>query len=168
MAPHNNYRCKGADRWISIAVADDEEWLRFCQAVSHPEWDQDERFNDGLSRWYHQEELDKLITEWTINYTPSEITEILQNLDVAAMPVMNVEDQYFDTHFQEQQTFIEMQHPLVGLELLPGISWRLSKTPGNIDRVAPSLGEHNHYVFEKLLGMPKSQISKLTKEKVIW
>jgi formyl-CoA transferase len=93
---------------------------------------------------------------------------ILQNVGVAAVPVMNVEDQYFDPHFKERETYIELQHPLIGLEVLYGIPWRLSDTPGRIRRVAPSLGEHNSYVFGELLGLPAKEIAQLAEDKIIY
>ena len=168
MAPHNNYRCKGEDKWVSIAVKTDEEWEHFCEATGNPHWAGEEKFSDGLGRWNNQEELDKLITGWTVNYTPYEVMDILQKVGVAAVPVMNVEDQYFDPHFQERQTYIEAKHPLVGVEPLYGIPWRLSDTPGEIKRVAPSLGEHNDYVFGELLGLSGEEITRLTEEKVLY
>ena len=167
MAPHNNYRCEGTDKWVSIAVKTDEEWKNLCQAMGNPEWCENEKFADGLSRWENQEELDKLITTWTRSRTPYEVMEILQKVGVAAVPVMNVEDQYFDPHFKEAQYYTEVEHPLVGLEPLYGIPWHLNKTPGEIYRVAPALGEHNDYVFGELLGLSKEEIEKLVEEKVV-
>src|SRR5438552_1430515 len=32
-APHGAYRCAGDDRWISLAVTDDEEWRRLCATI---------------------------------------------------------------------------------------------------------------------------------------
>lgn len=36
MAPHNVYRCKGDDKWISIAVGSDEEWQALKGAMGNP------------------------------------------------------------------------------------------------------------------------------------
>ena len=69
MAPHNVYRCEGFDKWVAIAVSTEEEWLALCNVVGHPEWADDPRFSDSLSRWHNQGELDKLITEWTLQRT---------------------------------------------------------------------------------------------------
>ncbi len=50
MAPHNNYRCKGDDKWISIAIKTEEEWANFCQAIGNPDWARENRFADAFSR----------------------------------------------------------------------------------------------------------------------
>jgi crotonobetainyl-CoA:carnitine CoA-transferase CaiB-like acyl-CoA transferase len=88
--------------------------------------------------------------------------EILQGVGVAAMPVMNLEDQFRDPHLRAREVHLECEHPKVGIEWLHGIPWRLSETPGRIHRPAPLLGEHNQYVFGELLGLPESEIQRLT------
>ena len=55
MAPHNCYRCRGEEEWVSIAVASDEEWAAMCRAMGNPQWADDERFSDQYSRWQHQQ-----------------------------------------------------------------------------------------------------------------
>jgi benzylsuccinate CoA-transferase BbsF subunit len=168
ISPHNNYQCAGEDKWVSIAIKTNEEWQRFCQAIGNPAWCCEERFGNGKGRWENREELDKFVRDWTINFEPNEVMEILQEAGVAAMAVMTTEDQYFDPHFNERQSHIEIEHPLVGVEALYGIPWRLSETPGEIYRPAPSLGEHNGYVFGELLGLNEKDMERLVKEKVIY
>ncbi|MGH8057484.1 MAG: CaiB/BaiF CoA transferase family protein, partial [Candidatus Entotheonellia bacterium] len=167
MIPHNNYRCAGEDAWVAIAVNSEAEWRALCQAMDHPEWIDDSRFADAYRRMQHREELDALMTAWTSERTPSAIMEQLQAVGVAAMPVMNLEDQFRDPHLRAREIHLECEHPKVGLEWLHGIPWRLSETPGRIHRPAPLLGEHNQYVFGELLGLPASQIQRLTESEAI-
>ena len=97
-----------------------------------------------------------------------EVMDILQKANVAATPVMNIEDQYADPHYRERETYVEVEHPLVGAEILYTTPLRLSKTPGDIRRHAPSLGEDNDYVLGDLLGMSKEEIMRLEEERVIY
>jgi benzylsuccinate CoA-transferase BbsF subunit len=168
MSPHGNYPCKGNDKWISIAIKTDDEWQRFCQAIEKPDWIMDARFTDQYCRLANRSELDKLVSAVTVNYDPYELTEILQGVDVAATPVMNIEDQYTDAHYKERQTYVEIEHPLIGMEILPGVPFRLSKTPGDIRRPAPSLGEHNQYILNELLHLSPDKIQTLVSEQVIY
>ena len=46
MAPHNCFRCRGDDKWVAVAVTNDEEWTAFCNAMGNPEWTEDERFRE--------------------------------------------------------------------------------------------------------------------------
>lgn len=168
MAPHNCYRCKGNDKWISICVANDEEWQAFCKAIGNPEWTKDERFSDQLSRWKNQEELDPLVKQWTLNYTYYEAMEILQKAGVAAMPSFSADDIFGNPHLAERQFTEILVHSEVGAHVTILPPWRLSATPQQVVRDAPCLGEHNQYVYGELLGMSDKEIQELTEEEVIY
>ncbi|MBI4321429.1 MAG: CoA transferase [Chloroflexi bacterium] len=167
MAPHNNYRCEGEDKWISIAVRDHEEWEAFCRAIGEPQWASDERFADTFQRQANRVELDKLITAWTSTKTQYEAMDILQRAGVAAMPCADTEDRFFDQHLAERQVLVELEHPATDLDWIPGLVSRLSETPGSFRSPAPLIGQHNDYVFGELLGLPKDTIAELVDSKVI-
>ena len=46
-----------ADSWMVLAVGNDGQWRRFCTAVGHSEWANDERFADNPSRVRHRDAL---------------------------------------------------------------------------------------------------------------
>jgi benzylsuccinate CoA-transferase BbsF subunit len=168
IAPNGFYPCKGKDEWVSIAIKTDEEWLDFCNATGNPHWIEDERFSDNYSRLLHQDELDELIIQWTANYTPQEVTDILQKSRVAVAPFMISKQQYQDPHFRERNIVVEVDHPKSGTETFYGIPWKLSETPGEIRRSGPLLGQDNEYVFKDLLGMSQENFDQLVEEKVIY
>ncbi|MFC1534720.1 CaiB/BaiF CoA transferase family protein [Thermodesulfobacteriota bacterium] len=168
MCPHGVYRCKGEDKWVAIAINTEDEWRSFCNATGSKHWLREEKFSDRKNRLNNQTELDNLISGWTKDRTPREVMEMLQKAGVAATIVMNVENQFADPHYKERKTFEEVEHPMIGKELIHGIPWRMSKTPGRIERSAPSLGEHNEYVFGQLLGYSMTEIKRLEKEKVLY
>ena len=168
MAPHNCYRCKGEDKWISIAVANDEEWAALCQAMGNPEWAGDGLFSDSSSRWQNQEHLDRLIGEWTINHSHYEVMERLQAHGVAAMPSFSAEELFSDPHLREREIATEVNHPVMGKQVVLNPPWKLSETPARVEKASPLLGEHNEYVFGELLGMPRQEITRLIDEQVIY
>ena len=167
MAPHANYPCRGDDRWVSIAVKTQEEWEAFCEAIGSPSWTSDPRFADAYLRSQNLDELDRRVAQWTGEHTPEEIADVLQGAGVAAVPVMNIEDQFTSPHFQERGVFVESEHPRVGAEWLPGIPWQLSDTPGQVSRHAPLLGEHNDYVVRELLGYREEDYRALEQAEVL-
>ena len=167
MAPHANYPCHGVDRWVSIAIKTQEEWGAFCNAVGNPPWTSEPRFADAYARFRHMNELDQHVGRWTSEHTAEEVTDILQGVGVAAVPVMNIEDQFTNPHFRERGVFVESEHPRVGTEWLPGIPWNLSDTPGQVLRHAPLLGEHNSYVFQELLGYSEGAYEALAGSEVL-
>ena len=168
MAPHNCYRCRGDDKWVSIAVATEEEWQAFCKVMGNPEWSRDAKFFDARSRWQNQEELDRLVAEWTVNYTHYEVTEMLQKAGVAAMPSLSNQEIFSDPHFKERKLAVEVEHPVMGKQVVLGAPWKLSETPAKVNKASPVMGENNDYVFGELLGMPGSEIKQLIEEQVIY
>jgi len=168
MAPHNCYRCCGDDKWVSIAVSTEKEWQALCKVMRNPKWTRDEKFADAFSRWKNQDELDRLLTEWTVNYTHYQVTELLQKAGVAAMPSFSNQEIFNDPHFKERKLAVEVEHPSMGKQVVLGPPWRLSETPAKVTRASPTIGEHNEYVFGELLGMPNSEIEQLVEEQVIY
>jgi benzylsuccinate CoA-transferase BbsF subunit len=166
LAPHNVYPCKN-DRWVSIVIANEDEWAAFCAALCNPPWAQDERFSDAYRRWCNQEELDKLIGEWTVNYTHYEAMELLQKAGVAAVAALQGVELYSDPHLKERNVSVEVVHPNIGRRVALGPPWKFSATPARVKHCGPLLGEHTEYVLGKLLGMSQGEIAALREEGVL-
>jgi crotonobetainyl-CoA:carnitine CoA-transferase CaiB-like acyl-CoA transferase len=168
MAPHNCYRCKGDDAWISIAVASDGEWAALRKAMGNPQWAEEAVFSTALGRWQHQNELDRRIGEWTVNYVPHELMQKLQGAGVAAMPTFKASDLFSDPHLNARNAVAEVDHRVLGKRKTITPPWKLSETPATISRTAPFVGEHNEYVLCELLGLSKQEVAKLAEEKVVY
>jgi benzylsuccinate CoA-transferase BbsF subunit len=160
MAPHNCYRCKGEDKWVSIAVGSDEEWRRFCLAIGNPEWISEEKFADAMSRWKNQDELDRRITEWTKSREHYEVMQILQAAGIAAMPSFNSAEILNDPHYKERE-YVEEVVYAGEKQLVLGIPFKLSKTPTDVYHPAPQWGEHTDYVCRNILSMSDKEIERL-------
>ena len=151
MAPHGVYRCRGEDRWIAIAVASDDQWRRLCDVMEASELAR--RFSGLLSRHENHDQLDAAIGEWTRERDAKELMRLLQRSGIAATPVMSGQDIFDDAHYQERGLLELVDHPSTGPYLLPGVAWKMSRTPGRVRWPSPRLGEHNDFVFSQLLGM---------------
>ena len=63
----------------------------------------------ALSRWNNQDELDKLVTEWTLQrHTNYEVMHTLQAAGVAAGPSLNAEGLVNDPHLIDRGRFVPM------------------------------------------------------------
>ncbi len=167
MSPHGCYRCRGSDKWVTISVSSDEQWEAFCRVLGNPDWRGEERFSSTISRQGNQDELDKLLEEWTTKHEPYEVMHILQGVGIPAGPVVRRADSYNDPHLKERGFFWEITHREAGTHLYPGTSFGFSKTPVEV-RIPPNcLGEHNEYVLKELLGMTSEEIARLEEKKII-
>ncbi len=167
MAPQGCYRCKGDDMWVGITVANDEEWQVFIEAIGNPPWTKEERFADQLNRWKNQDELDKLIGEWTIQHNHYEVMHILQRAGVAAGAALNAREVLSDPQLRERKYFVEQTHPEAGTHLYPGFPVKLSRTPASFRRPAPCIGQHNDHVLGEILGLSRDEIAQLNKDRVV-
>jgi crotonobetainyl-CoA:carnitine CoA-transferase CaiB-like acyl-CoA transferase len=168
MAPHGIYRCRGEDSWISVAVSLEEEWQGFCRALGNPPWTREARFADAYQRWINREELDRLLEEWTIQHTPEEATQLLQNEGVAAFPSLSADQLMKDPHLLARSAFPTVEHPDKGRQRAVAPPWRFSSTKAQVDRWTPELGQHNLEVFHGLLGLSVDDVESLEKARVIW
>ena len=166
MAPHGCYRCKGEDQWVAIAVGTDVEWRAMCKVMGNPAWCKDDKFVDQFSRWQNQDELNRLVAEWTKNYTHYEAQNMLQKAGVAAGSSLDIEELVNDPHVVKRGAIIQQNHKVAGEINVYRSPWKSALTAQNPP--APLLGEHNDYVFKELLGMTDSEIARLTEKRVIY
>ncbi|RME43462.1 MAG: CoA transferase [Chloroflexi bacterium] len=166
-APHNVYPCRGEDAWCAIAVFDQEEWQALCRVIGHPEWISDARFATLEARRRHEDQLDELIAGWTRKFTPQEVMERLQAAGVRAGVVQTIADLFSDPQLAHRQQWRALKHPELGSYEYEAPPFLLSETPARLRRPSPCLGEHNHYVFGELLGLPEDEIQLLIAEGVL-
>jgi crotonobetainyl-CoA:carnitine CoA-transferase CaiB-like acyl-CoA transferase len=114
-APHGVYPCLGDDRWVAVAVFDDEEWRRLVKALGSPAWADDDRFSNQERRFAHQDELDAHLSAWTTDKDPHWVMGYLQAAGVRAGAVQNPRDlNEVDPQLAHRGTFFEMDHPVIG------------------------------------------------------
>jgi crotonobetainyl-CoA:carnitine CoA-transferase CaiB-like acyl-CoA transferase len=166
MAPHGVFRSAGEDRWVSVAVRDDEEWQRFCRTIDRPELGNDARFATLAGRKHHEDALEAIVTEWTRSRLPEEATTLLQTAGIPAAPVMNNKDLSTDPHLNSRPIFVYNEHPEVGVKQHVGIPWRLSKTPLSV-RPAPLLGQDTDYVLREVLGYSEQEVAAFREKQAL-
>ena len=120
MAPHGVYRCKGDDKWVAIAVSSDEEWIAFCNAIGNSQLAADSKFCDLIGRLRHEDELDRIVSNWTGALEHYEVMNILQKAGIAAGAVLNAAELVVDPQLNERGYFEMVHHPEAGSHKLLG------------------------------------------------
>lgn len=161
-APMGAYKCK--DGYIIIATVGDEHWHRFCRAIGRPEWASDPEYRTKRQRWEKKLILAEEIEKWTANYTVREAGEILDRERVANSPILNIQQVVDDPHLNARGYFVEVEHPIIGKAKIPGIPFKLSETPGEVERPSPLVGEHNELILGKYLGISSAEVKQLKEE----
>jgi crotonobetainyl-CoA:carnitine CoA-transferase CaiB-like acyl-CoA transferase len=168
VAPHNTYRCRGEDRWVTIVCESEEHWQALCRVVGDPIWTRDERFRSNLSRVEHQDALDAHIEAWTHELDPYDVMYLLQSAGVPAGVVQNARDkQERDPQLRARGFYQRADHPELGCHTFEGIPVRFSRSEWEIRRGAPVLGEHTAAVYGDLLGRSDDDLAALAEEAAI-
>ena len=165
-APHNAYRCRGDDRWCTIAVFTDAEWQGFCRAIGNPSWTEDSRFATIQDRKNHEQELDRLVEEWTINHTAEEVMVMMQKEGVAAGVVQTAQDLYDDPQLKHRGYRWTIDHAAMGTFSCLGQASRLSKTAAQGRMPSPCLGQHTEYVCREILKLSDKEFIELLNDGV--
>jgi len=176
-APHGAYRCKGEDRWCTIAVTSEEEWKAFCRVIGNPAWTRSPDFATAVDRVRNTKELDRLVSEWTSTRGAHQVMERMQKAGIPSGIVSKGEDLASSEHLKSHDFYKETEYYAADFDK-PGVKWpvagkspvfsepiNFSETPcafGPMHKV----GQDNNYVYGELLGMSKEEIKKLTKEGV--
>ena len=176
--PHGVYPCAGHDRYIAIAIADDEQWQRFRQAMGNPAWAASAEFETRLGRRRNEDALDSAIADWTRDQDSNFLMSLLQSKGVPAGIVAQGEDLHDSKHLQsrgfyQETRYWEAQRGVKATEWAEGesVSWsipaRMSETPISFGKYS-NIGDDNCYVFGELLGMPRVEIEQLEAAGVIY
>ncbi|MCY4654321.1 MAG: CoA transferase [Dehalococcoidia bacterium] len=166
MAPHNNYRCKGEDSWVAIAVRSEDEWARFCKAIERPELASDPRFSNLSARLTNIAQLDDIVSGWTRDRATYRVTEILQSQSIPSAPVLKAAELLDNPQLKTRGFFQTLERKDTGPLPYAGPAWRLSRTPGRLGGPPPGLGQHSEEVLSELLGMPKPFIVDLVRRAI--
>ena len=171
-APQGVYRCAGDDRWLAIACRSDEEWHQLAQVVGAPEWLTDSRFCTLGDRLQHHDELDRLITSWSVTRDRYDAMHQLQAAGVPAGVAQTAEDRCeTDAQLAHLRWLTELPNPSVGTWPVAEVPFDLSESPphigGHLNKGAPIYGEHNYEVYGEVLGLSEREVDALADEGVV-
>ncbi len=160
-APHNVYRCRGEERWCTVAVTRDAQWTALCKAIGMPDLAADQRFDTLQHRKENESALDAMIEAWTAERAPEDVMTALQAVGVPAGIVENAADVLNDPQLRERGLFWPMEHSEMGMFTHLGSSMVLSKTPAQASMPSPCIGEHSEYVLTRILGKTDEEFVEL-------
>jgi benzylsuccinate CoA-transferase BbsF subunit len=166
VAPYGVYRCSGVDGWCAISVFNDWEWQSLCEAIGRPRLADDPRFATLLSRLENRASLDHVIEEWTMSRTSEEVMSALQQVGVAAGAVSNGRDLVEDLQLNAREFYSELPHAEIGPHRCLRPPFIFSQSSAGPTMPAPCLGQHNEYVYRRIVGLGDDDFVNLLNEGV--
>lgn len=139
------------DGYIGLLPYTDKQWDQFFEAAGFgAAVKTDPRFADYATRAKHIHELYALVEQAAATKTTQEWLDILKPLSIPVVKTNRLEDVEADPHIAAVELFQCYQHPELGTYKLIRPPVKFSKTPANIRRHPPRLGEHTAEVLAEI------------------
>lgn len=160
-APYGVFPCANGE-WIAISVSDDRQWQGLAKVASAEAFAREARLASAAARQAAAKELAKAVAAWTTGQDAFALMRALQENGVPAGVVQNARHLVDgDPQLAHRGHFVTLDHPEMGPTVYNNAPYRLSRTPGGPRRAAPLLGQHNHLVFNAMLGIGDDELQRM-------
>ena len=165
ITPSNAYLCADG-KYALIAGNGDSIFKRLMLLIGRPDMAEDPAFAHNDGRVAEAEYIDGVIAQWAAQHSLDEVLQALHEHRVPAGRVYDVADIFKDPHYQAREMLIQGELEDGTAVTLPGILPKLSKTPGGVERKAPTLGQDTDEVLLSL-GFDQATLHQLREQGVI-
>jgi CoA:oxalate CoA-transferase len=155
------------DGYIFVYCVEEHQWRNFVELMGNPEWAAEELFADRLKRAANWDALKVFLEDWVKQQSVLDLYKKAQARRVPFAPVSTIGDLLRSDHLKQRGFFVEITHPVAGTLSYPGAPLKFSRTPWEIRRPAPTLGQHNEEIFGARLGLKAARIEELRRTGVI-
>jgi crotonobetainyl-CoA:carnitine CoA-transferase CaiB-like acyl-CoA transferase len=156
-----------ADGDVILAVGNDGQFARLCEAMGHAEWAADARFATNPQRVANRRELIALLRQATVMRTTREWIALLETAGVPCGPINRIDEVFDDAQVQARGMRLEMPHPSAGKVALVANPIRFGASPVTYRSAPPTLGQHTGEVLRDWLGMTDGEVRALGEAKAI-
>ncbi len=141
---------ESSDRPFVLAVGNDAQWRRCCEAIDRPELADDPRFATNPQRVANREALIALLQAHFRSRPAADWLERLQAAGVPAGPVNTVREVFADAQVIHEGLRVEVAHPTAGTAALIGPPFVFSAAPVEVRLPPPLLGQHTDDILADL------------------
>ena len=159
IVPYTTYR--GSDQMFAVAVGNDGQFRKFCEALGHPEWADDARFAVNSVRVENRHALDELIDEALAGAPAASWIEKLKAGGIPCGLINTVAQALADPQTQARAMVETVTHPTAGAVKMLGIPMKFSGTPASVRSAPPTLGQHSDEILRDMLGYDAARIASL-------
>ena len=149
IVPTNAYLCKDG-RYALIAGNGDSIYKRLMESIGRPELANDPELAHNVGRAANVERIDQAISDFTCQHDLDSVLELMNKAGVPAGKSYDAADIAKDPHYQARDMILKAKLPDGSSVAVPGIVPKLSATPGQITREAPTLGQHTGEILDAL------------------
>lgn len=156
-----------ADGEIVVAVGNDEQWLRFCEAIGAAMLAKDARFATNRQRVENYGQLRPLLARQLAGRTRDEWLRDFRKAGVPTGAVRDVAEVLADPQIGDRDMVASIEHATVGAIHVLGVPIKLSRNPGAVRTPPPTLGQHTEAILRHDVGLSDARIQQLRNDRVI-
>jgi len=158
------FRAKDGDVLVMMGIG--PTWPTFCQVLGVGHLANDPRFENEAKRFLHAEELYPLLDEAFSYKTRAEWQQLFRENRLRCDPCLTYEELFAHPQVEANEMLITIEHPTRGPLQMLGIPVKLKKTPGDVTKPPPLLGQHTKEILLNL-GYSAEEIEELRAAGVI-
>ena len=114
------------------------------------------------------QELNQAVVDWCLQHDALEIEKIMEGARVPCAVVNNAKTAYENEHFRSRGDWIKYVDQTTNSEVEAfGIAPKMSVTPGQVWRGAPSMGQDTDNILKTILGYDDAKIAELHEKNLI-
>lgn len=151
LAPYQDFRTK--DGAMLLAIGNNGQFTRFCEAAGHAEWASDPRFATNTLRVKHREVLIPQMEVVTRTRTTAEWIALLEDKAVPCGPINDIAQAFDDDQVKARGLAVSLPRDAGdGIAQIVGVAspLRLKGTPPVLRHAPPALGQHTDEVLAEL------------------
>ena len=150
-----------ADGHVILAVGNDGQFLRMCEAMDRPEMATDARFRTIADRVANRDALIALIEAETRTRSVDEWVGVMEKAEVPCGPINTIDRVFADPQVKARGLEMRLPHPAGGSVPSVASPMRFSETPVDYRRGPPLLGQHTNEVLSRMLGLDLATLAHL-------
>lgn len=161
LAPYQDFQTQ--DGSLLLAIGNNGQFARFCDAAGHAEWASDPRYVTNTLRVKHRDVLIPDMQAVMRTRTTAAWIALLEDKAVPCGPINDIAQAFDDEQVKSRGLAVTMQRDAGdGIQSIVGVAspLRLQATPPVLRRAPPALGQHTDEVLSEL-GMGAAQIAAL-------
>lgn len=135
------------DGHMILAVGNDQQFKKFCQAAAIPALASDSRFCTNAARVAHREQLCEQLAPVLASKSTQHWLELLEPLGVPCGPINTIDQVFNDPQLLHRGMRVELNHPHTGAITLPGNPIHFGRSQLALHKAPPELAEHQQEVM---------------------
>ena len=154
------------DGWVGAIWPSDEQYARVCVKLGVSHLADDPRFATREARIRNSNEHQEVFAKLLGEFTTADALKALEEADVPCAPVLSITEVFDDPQVKHNETVLAHRHPVIGEVRTARFPARFSKTPTQVERLAPTKGEHTDEVLTEL-GLSGGEIAELRNDGIV-